>query len=43
MPGMVYTEITYLKLDVWEWINNFIAHFMVDVITTHDGITVNPC
>ena len=40
MPGKVWDEITYPFLDfngytfeVYEWMNNFIAHVMVDVIT----------
>ena len=40
MPGTVWDEITYpfpnligYTVEVWEWINNFIAHFIMDVDT----------
>ena len=36
MPSKVWGEISYpngYTVEVWEWINNFIPHFMMDVIT----------
>ena len=40
MPGKMWDEITYpfpnfnsCTTEVWEQINNFISHFMMDVIT----------
>ena len=40
MPRKVWGEITYpfknidgCTVDVWEWIINFIPHFIMDVIT----------
>ena len=40
MPGKVWDGITYpfpnfngATVEVWEWINNFIPHFIMDVIT----------
>ena len=40
MPSKVWDEITYpfpnfnvATVEVWEWINNFIPHFIMDVIT----------
>ena len=40
MPSKVWNEITYpfpnfsgCTMEVWEWISNFISHFIVDVIT----------
>ena len=40
MPSTVWGEITYpfrnfngWTVEVWEWRNNFITHFMIDVIT----------
>ena len=40
MPGKVWDELTYpfpnfngATVEVWEWIGNFIPHFMIDVIT----------
>ena len=42
-------EITYTfpnfngaAIEVWEWMNNFIPHFMIDVLV-HASITVKPC
>ena len=38
MPSKVYDEITYpfpnfngIAIEVWEWINNFLQHFIMDV------------
>ena len=47
----MWYEITYPfpnfkgeAVEVWEWISNFIPHFIMDVITyIHAGIKVNPC
>ena len=40
MPDKVWDEITYLftnfngyAVEVWEWVSNFIPHFVMDVIT----------
>ena len=39
MPSKVWDEITYSfqnfnvgTVEVWEWMNNFIQHFIMDVI-----------
>ena len=39
-PNKVWDEITYpfpnfngCTIEVWEWISNFIPHFIIDVIT----------
>ena len=43
MPRNVWDEITYqfpnfngATIDVWEWISNFIPHFIMNVITYHE-------
>ena len=43
MLSKVWDEITYpfpnfnsSTVEVWEWMNNFIPHFMMDVITYQD-------
>ena len=40
MPSKMWDEITYpfanfngATVEVWEWINNYILHFMKDVVT----------
>ena len=30
--------LSILKLEVWEWINNFIRHFIMDVIVSTVGL-----
>ena len=30
------------SVKIWEWISNFFAHFIMDVIIYHGGIKVNP-
>ena len=45
----MWNEITYpfpnfndCTVEIWEWISNFIPHFIIDVITIHAGIKVKP-
>ena len=49
MPSKVWVEITYpfpnfndSTVEVWEWISNFIQHFIMHVIYIHVGIAINP-
>ena len=48
MPSEMWDEITYplqnfvgCIVEVWEWIINFISHFMMDVITYPVEININ--
>ena len=45
MPSKVWDEITYpfpifnsCTVEVWEWISNFIPHFIMDIIPIHAGV-----
>ena len=49
MPSKSWDKITYpfpnfngTAVEVWERMNNFIPHVIIDVIFTHGGIKDNP-
>ena len=37
-----FTNFNGCTVEVWEWIRNFILLFIMDVITFHAGIKVDP-
>ena len=50
MPSKVWDEITHpfpnfkvYAIEVWEWINYLIPHFIMDVITYPRWIKLDPC